>query len=154
PAGSEPAHDLVAALKDRPNRQEGKARRAIHSCQSESRSFATGRRARGAPPAHTCAAAGRRGVGGVGSAAPVVTSLPSSSALELAVYTGGAVEVHALPVGGVVTLGRDAASDVRIDGPTVSRRHAILHLGSPLRIEDLGSKSGTYVDAASSLHHA
>ena len=34
---------------------------------------------------------------------------------------------------------------MRIDHPSVSRRHAQLHLGSPIIIEDLGGANGTFV---------
>ena len=42
-------------------------------------------------------------------------------------------------------IGRAENADIRIDHPSVSRRHALLHLGPPLRIEDLGSSNGTRV---------
>jgi DNA-binding NtrC family response regulator len=44
-----------------------------------------------------------------------------------------------------VSIGRAEGNDIRIDDPSVSRRHAVLHLGPPLRIEDLGSANGTFV---------
>lgn len=69
----------------------------------------------------------------------------ASKPLELAVFARDAVMVRALPSHGSVALGRDAEGDVRIDDPSVSRRHAVLHLGPPLRIEDLGATNGTYV---------
>jgi DNA-binding NtrC family response regulator len=69
----------------------------------------------------------------------------TSPALELAVVTGDAVTLTALPARGAVTLGRGEECEVRIDSRSVSRRHAVLHLGPPLRIEDLGSANGTFV---------
>jgi len=69
----------------------------------------------------------------------------SDAALELVVVAGDAVMVAALPASGSVTLGRGEGCEVRIDNRSVSRRHAILHLGSPLRIQDLGSANGTFV---------
>ncbi|HEY0988897.1 MAG TPA: sigma 54-interacting transcriptional regulator [Kofleriaceae bacterium] len=68
-----------------------------------------------------------------------------TSALELVVVAGDAVTVAALPSTGAVTLGRGEGCEVRIDNRSVSRRHAILHLGSTLRIQDLGSANGTFV---------
>jgi DNA-binding NtrC family response regulator len=68
-----------------------------------------------------------------------------SAALELAVVVGDAVVVAPLPAQGVVTLGRGGKCDVRIDNRSVSRRHAALHLGPLLRIQDLGSANGTFV---------
>jgi DNA-binding NtrC family response regulator len=75
--------------------------------------------------------------------------------LELAVVVGDAITLAALPTRGAVTLGRDEECDVRIDNRSVSRRHAILHLDPPLRIQDLGSANGTFVrDTRSSLDTA
>jgi len=44
-------------------------------------------------------------------------------------------------------LGRDEDVNVRIDAPSVSRRHALITItaGEPASIEDLGSKNGTWV---------
>ena len=48
---------------------------------------------------------------------------------------------------GVSTIGRDAACDIRLDAPSVSRRHAvILNTGAGDDVEDLGSKNGTCVN--------
>ncbi|WP_437877123.1 sigma 54-interacting transcriptional regulator [Sorangium sp. So ce513] len=65
------------------------------------------------------------------------------SALELAVYAGGRVSRHPLPAEGQVSLGRSKENDVPIDDSSVSRRHAIIHLGPRITIEDLGSANGT-----------
>jgi DNA-binding winged helix-turn-helix (wHTH) protein len=49
-------------------------------------------------------------------------------------------------VEGENVLGRDEGVTVRIDAPGVSRRHARIRVdGARARIEDLGSKNGTYV---------
>jgi transcriptional regulator of acetoin/glycerol metabolism len=66
------------------------------------------------------------------------------------VVTGDTVTVAALPAHGTVTLGRGDECEVRIDNRSVSRRHAVLHLGPPLRIQDLGSANGTFVRDARS----
>jgi DNA-binding winged helix-turn-helix (wHTH) protein len=44
-------------------------------------------------------------------------------------------------------LGRDEDVNVRIDAPSVSRRHALITIavGEPAKVEDLGSKNGTWV---------
>jgi two-component system, NtrC family, response regulator AtoC len=63
--------------------------------------------------------------------------------LEIAVFAAGGTTRHPLPERGRVSLGRAEGNDVRVDDSSVSRRHAILHLGPPLRIEDLGSANGT-----------
>jgi two-component system response regulator AtoC len=71
------------------------------------------------------------------------------------VVVGDVVTVAALPAHGMVTLGRGEECDVRIDSRSVSRRHATLDLGPPLRIQDLGSANGTFVrDARSPLETA
>ncbi|AUX41730.1 uncharacterized protein SOCE26_031530 [Sorangium cellulosum] len=61
------------------------------------------------------------------------------------VFVGGDVQTHSLPEAGCVSIGRTAENDVRIDHPSVSRRHAVLHVGPPFRLEDLGGKNGTFV---------
>jgi two-component system, NtrC family, response regulator AtoC len=48
-----------------------------------------------------------------------------------------------LPVAGELVIGRASDADVRVDHPSVSREHAILRLGTPITIEDLGSANGT-----------
>ena len=63
--------------------------------------------------------------------------------LELAVFAAGGTTRHALPNSGRVSLGRSEGNDIRIEDSSVSRRHAILHIGPTLRIEDLGSANGT-----------
>ena len=68
-----------------------------------------------------------------------------ASPLELAVCVGDALEARPLPLRGSVSIGRAVENDVRIDHPSVSRRHAVLHLGPPLRLEDLGGRNGTFV---------
>jgi two-component system, NtrC family, response regulator AtoC len=52
------------------------------------------------------------------------------------------VATYPLPLHGQLVIGRGAEADVRIADPSVSRRHAILHIGPPMRIEDLGSANG------------
>ena len=65
--------------------------------------------------------------------------------LELAVFAGDAVRVHALVPGASLVVGRDPECDVHVDAVGVSRRHAIVHVGPPLELEDLGSSNGTFV---------
>ncbi len=48
-----------------------------------------------------------------------------------------------LPAFGQLTIGRTAENDLQIDDASISRRHAILHIGPPLAIEDAGSSNGT-----------
>ena len=63
--------------------------------------------------------------------------------LELAVFAAGGTTRHPLPDSGRVSLGRAEGNDIRIDDSSVSRRHAVIHIGHALRIEDLGSANGT-----------
>jgi transcriptional regulator with PAS, ATPase and Fis domain len=65
--------------------------------------------------------------------------------LELAVLIGDELRIFELNAGSEVSLGRDASNRIQIDHPSVSRRHAVLHLGPPLVVEDLGSANGTFV---------
>ena len=52
---------------------------------------------------------------------------------------------YPLPDVGTVSIGRAQGNDVTVDDPAISRRHAILHLGPTIRVEDLGSANGTRV---------
>jgi DNA-binding NtrC family response regulator len=64
---------------------------------------------------------------------------------RLAVIGGGMVATHALPAAGEVVIGRDAGCDVRIDDPSLSRRHLRLRIAEAMTIEDLGSSNGTFL---------
>src|SRR5437868_8883604 len=47
----------------------------------------------------------------------------------------------------VTVLGRSAACDVIVRHPSVSRKHAELHVGGDdVTVADLGSRNGTYLD--------
>jgi two-component system, NtrC family, response regulator AtoC len=65
--------------------------------------------------------------------------------LELLILTQSSTTARPLPRSGSVILGREADADVCVPDPSVSRRHAVLHIGPPLCIEDLGSSNGTRV---------
>ncbi len=62
---------------------------------------------------------------------------------HLVVIVDGVATTHPLPESGQLVFGRDAGCDVRIDHASISRRHARLHVGPTLSIEDLGSANGT-----------
>ena len=68
--------------------------------------------------------------------------------LELVVVAGTDMAVHPLPRSGRLTLGRAPDCDVRVNDDSVSRRHAVLDMGPPLRIQDLASANGTSVHRA------
>ena len=58
---------------------------------------------------------------------------------------GGLYATHTLTGKAEAVLGRGEACDVRIDHPSISRRHALLRLGDPMTLTDLGSANGTRV---------
>ncbi|HVY48887.1 MAG TPA: sigma 54-interacting transcriptional regulator, partial [Minicystis sp.] len=66
-------------------------------------------------------------------------------AAHVAVLLDGGIAAHLLPKSGRVVLGRSTDCDVVIEHPSVSRRHAVLHVGPTMRLEDLGSSNGTRV---------
>ena len=53
--------------------------------------------------------------------------------------------MHDLAPNGSVVIGRGTDAHVRVEHSSVSRKHAILHVGAGVRIEDLGSSNGTFV---------
>jgi two-component system response regulator AtoC len=76
-------------------------------------------------------------------------NLPSRSSeppeLELVVFWRDEIQVHPLPKQGRISVGRSENNDVRVEHPSVSRRHAELTIGPRLAIEDLGSANGSFV---------
>jgi DNA-binding NtrC family response regulator len=73
---------------------------------------------------------------------------PPASGLCLHVILDKSVTTYALPPKGSIVIGRSSEADVRIGDPSVSRRHAILHAGERLELEDLGSANGVSVAGA------
>jgi DNA-binding NtrC family response regulator len=71
--------------------------------------------------------------------------MSSEPGYQLVAFLGDEVRTFDLPRAGEVTIGRDEASTVRIDDPSVSRRQAVLRVGETLEIEDLGGANGTFV---------
>ena len=61
-----------------------------------------------------------------------------------AFWEGGSL-TRPLPASGTLTIGRSTSCDVRIDHASVSRKHAILHLGAVPKVEDAGSQNGTRI---------
>ncbi len=64
---------------------------------------------------------------------------------QFVVLSKSGAAVHRLPSSGTVTIGRSEEAGIRIDDGSVSRQHAVLHLGPPLELEDLGSANGTRI---------
>jgi two-component system response regulator AtoC len=62
----------------------------------------------------------------------------------LAMWDGGSIS-RPVSDGDSITIGRAADCDLVIDHPSVSRRHALLTIGHPVRIEDFGSPNGTRI---------
>src|SRR4051812_39955381 len=65
--------------------------------------------------------------------------------LQLVVLTGAESRTVDLPAGGEVSIGRGEDCVVRIADPSVSRNHAVIHVGPGVVIEDLGSANGTTI---------
>ena len=61
-----------------------------------------------------------------------------------AFWDGGSL-TRPLPASGTLTIGRSTSCDVRIDHSSVSRKHAVLHLGAITKVEDAGSQNGTRI---------
>jgi transcriptional regulator with GAF, ATPase, and Fis domain len=72
--------------------------------------------------------------------------LPPAVACRLLAFWDRHESSFVLPDGGSVVLGRGRDAGIRLDHSSVSRRHAALHMGVPLEIEDLGSANGTRLD--------
>jgi DNA-binding NtrC family response regulator len=70
----------------------------------------------------------------------------TTSSRTLVVVADGLVKTWPLVDGeSQVTIGRSEQLEFAIDEASLSRRHAVLHIGDTLMIEDLGSANGTYV---------
>jgi transcriptional regulator with PAS, ATPase and Fis domain len=97
-------------------------------------------------PAHPVERAGARRVAEVPSTLPV-SPRTDTSARRLLVIAGDRATTHPLPDSGEFRLGRGEDATLRIDDPSVSREHAILHVekGKPIQISDCGSSNGTRV---------
>ncbi|MBK7862112.1 MAG: sigma 54-interacting transcriptional regulator [Archangiaceae bacterium] len=65
--------------------------------------------------------------------------------LRLLVFSGDTVTHKVLPVSGELRIGRAEECDVWVDVPALSRHHALLRMGPPVTVEDLGSSNGTRV---------
>jgi DNA-binding NtrC family response regulator len=64
---------------------------------------------------------------------------------ELTALIAGRALVHQLPKRGSLVLGRGTQADLALEDASVSRRHATLHLGDEVVVEDLGSANGPRV---------
>jgi two-component system, NtrC family, response regulator AtoC len=72
-----------------------------------------------------------------------VSAPASLPAYELCVFRGEDVTRYPIPEGSELTIGRAEGCDVRIDHPSVSRRHVALRCRGSLVVRDLGGANGT-----------
>src|SRR5215831_3266102 len=84
-----------------------------------------------------------------GDATEDVQSAPQRlrSGVYLRVFGEGLFVTHFAPLRGTLTIGRSRTADLQVDHQSLSRTHVRLYLDAPLRLEDLGSTNGTYLDA-------
>ncbi|MBI5481198.1 MAG: sigma 54-interacting transcriptional regulator [Deltaproteobacteria bacterium] len=75
-----------------------------------------------------------------------VSGLLSLGRLCFLVLGEGSYVTQVLPESGAVTIGRASGCEIILDQPNVSRKHAVVHLGEQVTIEDLGSVNGTRVN--------
>jgi two-component system response regulator AtoC len=69
----------------------------------------------------------------------------SARPLRLLVLCDDEMESHVLPRSGIVVVGRTLDSNIRVDDPSISRRHFALDIGVETSVTDLGSKNGIQV---------
>lgn len=77
-----------------------------------------------------------------------IETLPHASArakMTMTVVTSTGTRTLAVAPGASLTVGRSETADVTVDDASLSRVHARLELGPPLRLTDLGSSNGSWV---------
>src|SRR5689334_17208133 len=75
-------------------------------------------------------------VAGVEGVISTVAEQTAAAGLRLYATGAHAATSHALPASGALTIGRGTDCDIAIDDTSVSRVHAVLHLGPVIEIED------------------
>jgi two-component system, NtrC family, response regulator AtoC len=88
------------------------------------------------------------------SATEVSERAPPTGAHVLLVVGDGRVSTYPLLADGAVTLGREPGCEVVLGHAKISRRHAVVHLGPQLEIEDLGSTNGIWLAGLRVRAHA
>jgi DNA-binding NtrC family response regulator len=73
----------------------------------------------------------------------ITPSNEGSDRLSLLVISDRLITTVALPTSGDVRIGRTADCEIVIDDPSISRLHALIAIGPPLSLRDLGSANGT-----------
>ncbi len=84
---------------------------------------------------------------------PPTVPPPPRPRFELAIYVRQESHMAEL-VPGTVSIGRSVDNAVRIEDPSVSRHHLLLHVGESVEVEDLGSANGTLLVRTSAHHGA
>jgi len=74
--------------------------------------------------------------------------------LQLLVLSREESRTVALPTAGQISIGRAIDCDVRVRDPSVSRSHAVIHIGPRVVIQDLGSANGTTIRDRADSHTA
>lgn len=69
----------------------------------------------------------------------------AEAGFHLLVMSRDVFATHPLPASGTLTIGRSAMADIQLQDPLASRRHATLHIGDRIVVEDLTSANGTRV---------
>ena len=78
----------------------------------------------------------------------IVTAVSGGGSIVLKVVgSAGSAAVPLEP--GSVTIGRSRSCEVAVNDTGISRKHAVLHIGETLRLEDLGSANGTRITGTS-----
>jgi predicted component of type VI protein secretion system len=87
-------------------------------------------------------------VAGTGDSHPGAATVAHESVLTLTVTALGSLHGQRFVLGdGELTVGRASTSDIRIDDPYVSRRHAVIHRAQDeVAIEDANSIAGVLVN--------
>ena len=84
-------------------------------------------------------------VGRDGRTTATPSSEETSDRLSVLIISDRLVTTRPLPASGEVRIGRAHGADLVIDDPSISRSHAVLTIGPPLILRDLGSANGTRV---------
>jgi two-component system, NtrC family, response regulator AtoC len=74
---------------------------------------------------------------------PAALEKRAPEAWSLVVISDHTLRSHALPSRGDVVIGRTRDADIQLEDASISRRHAVLHVGAELELEDLGSQNGS-----------
>jgi len=68
---------------------------------------------------------------------------PPRVAYEVMIYVRQETRTVELVPSSVAGVGRGADNAIRVEDPSVSRHHCVLHVGDTVQVEDLGSANGT-----------